>query len=349
MLRSMRKIWLIAIVAVWGLVGYFVWDFAKEENIDLLSPISKLAKNVPIPALTTREQLKAASRFQSDILNILVIGTDSSAFRRAKGQGGFNTDSLILVSINPSTNKVLLTSVPRDLWINGNKINALYTVFGEDVLVDAFEKITGQYVDGVIRADFDSFEWVIDAVGGVPVNVERTFTDTTFPNRADTNVITISFAQGPQTLTAERALVFSRSRHGDNGEGSDLMRAKRQHLVLEGLVQAINQPTSKYWPMNVETFYNAVTSVGNTYTTLSISDAKYLWDFYKDKDLYTVESFVLGDEYIYHPTEGYIAWVFIPREPGFATLHQDIINKLNNVTIPDQPPESAQPQPSPAL
>jgi len=332
----MRKYWIIILV-IWSLVGYFAWEFINKEDIkiDLISPIAKF---VP----SSRDKLKSQSVFENDILNVLVVGTDTSSSRRADGQGGFNTDSMILVSINPTTNKVLLTSVPRDLWINGNKINALYIVYGEEVLVDAFEKITGQEVDGVIRADFDSFEWVIDAVGGVPVAVERSFTDYSFPNRSDTGLVTVSFNEGTAVMDGDTALTFARSRKGTNGEGSDLMRARRQHLVLQGLVQAVNQPTNPYWPMDIEVFYNAVTSVGNIYTTLALSDARYLWDFYKDRDLYTVESFVIDDEYVYHPTEGYVAWVFIPRDPTFETLHRDIASKLENITTPDPQPQSAQ-------
>jgi LCP family protein required for cell wall assembly len=243
---------------------------------------------------------------------------------------------MILLSINPKTNKVLLTSVPRDLWVNGNKMNALYTVYGWDTLKDAFEKITGQQVDAYIKADFEDFRWVVDAFGGVPVDIQRTFTDSTFPNNSDTAVVTVTFTQGVEKMTGERALVFARSRKGDNGEGSDLMRAKRQHLILQGMLEAVKQPESMFWPMDVEKFYNAVTNF-KMETTLSLNDAYYLWDFYKDKDLYEIESFVIGDKYIYHPgmypDSEYRAWVFVAREPGFANLHRDVTAKLNKTFV----------------
>lgn len=335
------------IVAVWGFLFFVVKDFTKKEDIDIVSPIKKqIAKDVNWPGaleetfLSEREKLKANSVFENDNLNVLLLGIDTSEGRRTRGQGGFNTDTMILLTINPNTNRVLLTSVPRDLWINGNKLNALYSVYGEATLVDAFEKVTGQKVDGVIRADFDHFEWIVDSFGGIPVDVQTTFTDISFPNRTDSGAVTVTFTAGEELMSGERALTFARSRKGNNGEGSDLMRAKRQHRILESMIEAIAQPTSEFWPMDIKTFFEAVTATGKMYTTLTLDDAKYLWDFYKDKDLYTVESFVVDGEYIYHPgmypESEYHAWVFIAKEPGFTNLHSDILEKLETNTYEEE-------------
>jgi len=284
----------------------------------------------PIELITERVEKKKEPLFPETI-NILLLGTDTSINRRNKGQGGFNTDTMILISANTRTNRILLTSVPRDLWINGNKINALHVVYGEDTLLDAFEQVTGLDVQEIIRADFDQFVWLADSFGGIPVTVERSFSDYSFPNFTDTDVLTVSFTAGEEKMTGERALTFARSRKGTNGEGSDLMRAKRQHLLLEGMVEAIKQPGSIFWPMDVDNFYSVITSRG-IYTTLTLNKVRFLWDFYKDKDRYEVESFVVDGTYVYHPgmypQSDYHAWVFVPLEPGFANLHADIKAKL---------------------
>jgi hypothetical protein len=72
-------------------------------------------------------------------------------------------------------------------------------------------------------------------------------------------------------------------------------------------------------------------------TTLTLEDVKYLWDFYKDRDKYTSESFVIGGDYIYHPgmypDSEYHAWVFIPREGSFEQLHKDIEAKLEGTFV----------------
>lgn len=282
---------------------------------------------------------------EKENINVILLGID----RRSKQQTGFNTDIMILLSANPNTNRVLLTSVPRDLWVNGNKINALYTIGGWNLLKDAFEQITGQIVSGYIRCDFEDFKWIVDAFGGVPINVEKTFTDHTFPNDADTGILTVTFNQGLEKMDGQRALTFARSRKGNNGEGSDLMRAKRQHLLLQGMVQAISQPESIFWPMDMDKFYSAIIAVDKMYTTLTLEDVTYLWDFYKDREQYSVESFVVGNEYVYHPgmypQSEYHAWVFIARESGFANLHADIKAKLEG-TFTEKYVESAQSAPN---
>jgi LCP family protein required for cell wall assembly len=295
------------------------------------------------PVKSARELLKEKSVFGNHpVLNVLLIGTDTSLARRQRGQFGFNTDSLVLVSVNPEKNTVLLTSVPRDLWINGNKINALYALYGWESLRTAFEQITGQKIDGYIVTDFDGFTWIVDSFGGTTVEIKNTFTDVSFPNPQDSGVIPVSFTTGEERMTGERALIYARSRKGNNGEGSDLMRAKRQHLILQGMIGAIGQPASLFQPMNLPKFYEAVTQ--HMETSLSLDDVYYLWDFYKDRDKYKVESFVIGDDYLYYPgmypESPYRAWVFLPRDNSFSKLQADISAKIDGTFISSAPAEA---------
>ncbi|NMB70293.1 LCP family protein [candidate division WWE3 bacterium] len=334
----MRKSVLIGIfvlAGVFGIAAYvtsnksLVPDIVKkttpEAKKKVINPFGKLIEELEPVGEEPKSPLA-----KKDILNIILIGID----RRNKSQTGFNTDTLVLVSINPKTDKVLLTSIPRDLWINGDKINALFSVYGPETLMDAFAKISGQQVDGYVMCDFSDFKWLVDSFGGVPVNIERTFTDYNFPNDSDTAVETITFTQGPEIMNGNRALTFARSRKGDNGEGSDLMRAKRQQTILKGFLEAVKQPTSKFWPFDITAFYNAVTAVDKMKTTLTLEDSIYLWDFYKDKDKYKIESFVLDDNYIYHPglypDSEYHAWVYIPKDSAWTQLHTDVQNKLES-------------------
>jgi polyisoprenyl-teichoic acid--peptidoglycan teichoic acid transferase len=316
---------LFALGIIFAVVSFYLHSqFENGTAQKLISGISPSTKSEV-------ELRKEKSIFSGKkVLNILLIGGDTSAERRTEGQLGLNTDVLIMISINPETNKVLLTSVPRYLWINGNKINSLYTIYGYDTLKDAYEKITGQPVDAFIQADFDSFRWIVDAFGGVPVQVQNSFTDEQFPKDDDSGAQTISFTTGPETMDGARALIFARSRHGDNGEGSDLKRAARQHLILQAMVKALSQPGSTFWPMDLPKFFTTVNQ--HMQTSLTLDDVYYLWDFYKDRDKYSVESFVVGSDYLYYPgmypDSPYRAWVFIPIGDSYDKLHADIKTKL---------------------
>jgi len=321
-----RLILQLAIVSGAIISGILLGTRGKEKETG--------AEKIKISEISETENLevtKTPTIFENkEILNILLLGID----RRSKSATTYNTDTMILLSVNKESNVVLLTSVPRDLWINGNKINALYSIQGEKVLVDAFEKITGLAIDGYISCDFEDFRWIVDSFGGVPVDIERTFADPTFPNNSDTGILRVTFEKGTEKMAGDRALTFARSRKGNNGEGSDLMRAKRQHKILIGMVNAISQPGSIFWPMDLPKFYEAVTQ--RMHTTLSLVDITYLWDFYKDRGDYEIISFVVDDKYVYHPglypQSTYKAWVFIPREASFETLHNDIQKMLSPET-----------------
>lgn len=330
---SKRAILLIVsiVTLAGGLIGFFLWP----KNNEIVSPIAK--EDLTTSPSEEVAKTKYNSIFNNqEIINILLIGID----RRNKIESTFNTDTMILVSANTKTNKLLFISVPRDLWINGNKINALYSVNGAESLLSAFSQITGMEVKSYIRADFEDFRWLIDEIGGIDVDVQTTFTDNEFPNSSDTGITSVTYTQGKERMNGERALTFARTRKGNNGEGSDLKRAARQHLILQGIANSISNPESKFWPMNVEKAYNAITS--KMLTTLTLDDAKFLWDFYKDRDKYSVESFIVDDVYIYHPgmypqTE-YRAWVFVPRDPTWSQLHSVIQQKLNGTFVEEASP-----------
>jgi anionic cell wall polymer biosynthesis LytR-Cps2A-Psr (LCP) family protein len=169
--------------------------------------------------------------------------------------------------------------------------------------------------------------------------VKTSFSDYTFPNLQDSDVVTVSFTQGTEKMDGERALTYARSRKGNNGEGSDLMRAKRQHLILQGMVNAISQPESLFWPMDIPTFYTMVTQ--HMETSLTLDDVYYLWDFYKDRDKYSIESFVVDSDYVYHPgmypQSEYHAWVFLPIGNSFSKLQSDITAKLDGTFVSSAP------------
>ena len=174
-----------------------------------------------------------------DRVNILLSGIGGSGH-----DGALLTDTIMLVSIRLSTQEINLISIPRDLYIkipgNGwqriNHANAYgelnnYPGDGSALLAKTVEKTFGVPIDYWLRIDFTGFKQLIDDLGGIDVYVDHNFTDNQYPT-LDFGVQTISFQQGYQHLNSERALEFARSRHGDNGEGSDFARSKRQQKIL---------------------------------------------------------------------------------------------------------------------
>ena len=164
--------------------------------------------------------------------NILIVGVDT----RDK-EALLNTDTLILASYNYETKDIVMISTPRDFMaeINDsnrfNKINSVY-LYAENktkgsgmmALRKTIEEVTGTEIQYHAMVDFKAFEKIIDAVGGVDINVENSFTDYDYP---DGYSKTISFKAGPQTMDGKTALEYARSRKSnDNNEGGDYARAK---------------------------------------------------------------------------------------------------------------------------
>jgi polyisoprenyl-teichoic acid--peptidoglycan teichoic acid transferase len=200
-----------------------------------------------------------------DRVNVLFLGVGGGTH-----DGPLLTDTIIYASIDPKLQKTTLISIPRDLWMpdlesTSKKINGAYA-YGEGKQKDgglllmkkAVEKILGQPVDYVLRIDFNGFTKAIDEVGGIDVNVERSFEDLEYPisgketddcgfvgdefeKRATDSAVFeafpcryehISFNQGVEHMDGDTALKFVRSRHAVGAEGTDFARAKRQEIVI---------------------------------------------------------------------------------------------------------------------
>ena len=318
-----------ALLVSLGTIGWVIFrsnqellENEKAENA-VLSPFSKIASE------------KLEPKRLADIypmgkpINIMLLGID----RRSKAEYSYRTDIMIMLSIDVETNNAVLVSLPRDLWHSGNKLNALYIVNGWEALQKATKEATGLRPDKYVLTDFEDFSWIVDAMGGVPVHVDRTFADSNYPVDATLEYQTVSFIQGEELLNGERALIYSRSRKGTNGEGSDWARMRRQHKILVGMLDAISQPSSLFNPMVVEKAFNMVTQ-GRMDTNLILTDAKYLWDFYKDRDKYTIHSLFLDYEYLYSPPpENYGgAWTIVPIDGSYQVFQQKVQSRLMGIT-----------------
>ncbi len=180
-------------------------------------------------------------------INILLLGMGGD------GHDGANlTDTMMVASIDPVKNKVAMLSIPRDLLVplpghGWQKVNAA-NAFGEiesrgngaDFSRTTLEGLLGISIPYYIRADFAGFKSVVDSVDGVDVYIDRSFTDYTYPTTSASGtdnfgVQVISFKKGWTHLSGSDALRYTRSRHGNNGEGSDFARAARQQKVLSAL------------------------------------------------------------------------------------------------------------------
>lgn len=170
-----------------------------------------------------------------DRLNVLVLGID----RRAEDPTTLNTDTLIVLSLDPVGNTAAMLSIPRDTLVTipgrgRDKVNAAYAYGGEDGGADLARRTVEDLLDIPIHSyaliDFDAFTQIVDAFGGVLVDVRRPLRDEEYPT-ANFGIERVQFAAGPQVLNGANALRYARSRHDSN----DFSRARRQQDVIAAL------------------------------------------------------------------------------------------------------------------
>ena len=171
-----------------------------------------------------------------NVINILLVGLDS---KDALKNGG-RSDSMILVSLNKKTEKISMCSFFRDSWCYMNlagkdsyaKINSSYLYGGPDALIDTIEKNFKIDIDHFVAVDFSSFRGIIDALGGITVEVQEY--EANYINRTNPD---FHIEAGPAVkLTGKQALVFARIRKSDYD--SDVSRTRRQRQVITSLIQS---------------------------------------------------------------------------------------------------------------
>jgi LCP family protein required for cell wall assembly len=181
----------------------------------------------PAPVWTGKERL-----------NVLILGIDSRDADRTTQ----NTDTMMVVSLDPVNRTAAMLSVPRDIYVNKpgtfqGKINGAFAFGGPDLARRLTSDLLGIKIHSYGLVNFEAFNRIVDGVGGVIVDVKRPLRDESYPT-ADYGVERVSITAGPQLMFGDTALKYARSRHDSN----DYSRAKRQQDVLSALRVKLSQP-----------------------------------------------------------------------------------------------------------
>jgi len=212
---------------------------------------------------------------KEDRINILVIGVGGSAH---PGGGKDLADSILLLSLKPSTRQASVISIPRDLWVPiGNhgthRLNAAHAMGndsgypgkGPGLLCDTVSRVFKLPIHAFVRIDFAAFEKLIDELGGIDLYVERGFYDYLFQD---------GFTRGGQHLNGRRALAYARYRYVLGPEGDNFARELRQQQVIA----AIRTRLAKHNTGDILHLVNAATSLSDyTETNLTTSQIVSLY------------------------------------------------------------------------
>lgn len=264
--RKKRSAWKIGLLVL-GMVlliggsvfGYFVFK-ANETAENARDELARGDKS---------ERRNDTVDLTKDHFSVLLAGVDGG---ESLEEG--RTDSLMVATFNKKSRQVTLVSIPRDSYVDimssdgefKDKINHAYAYGGIDTTIATIENLFDIPIDYYATINFDGIEDLVDAVGGVEVDV-------TIPisGRATGNV---ELQPGVQTLNGKEALAYARMRK-DDPEG-DVGRAKRQQQVLEAI---INEATTINSFTKLNRIMNAVGN--NIRTNMSLSEASQLQPYTK--------------------------------------------------------------------
>ena len=168
-----------------------------------------------------------------NVINVLLVGAD-----RSTNSG--NTDVMMLVSLNKKTKQLKLVSFLRDSYLyidssNGSycsKLNSAFSMGGPDCLLQTIENNYKIEIDNYVMVNFESFIEIIDAMGGITVDVQKYEADYNFKK------FKIELPYGEDvTLNGKQALCFCRIR-GCDADG-DVSRTRRQRQVIESIINRV--------------------------------------------------------------------------------------------------------------
>lgn len=252
-----------AAALLWRTYDTVTTIFAPSPDLGLASPnpseplpsalptLPPTPQETPAPTPVPTPTPDWASRGR---LNLLLVGADAGP-----GRWSLRSDTMILLSVDVASGRAAMFGLPRNLinvplppqwahlWPCGcypDLLNSLYVFasaypgsfgggpdVGFKVLETTVAYFTGVPIDGTAVVTLNGFVALVDALGGLEINIPNTLFDANYPDESGQRNITVSFAPGWQHLSGHFALAYARSRHQD----SDYGRMARQQLVLRAL------------------------------------------------------------------------------------------------------------------
>ena len=265
---------------------------------------------VPSPTPIPLDQAMLGRRF-----TVLVVGADSNSARQARGED-VNTDALMVVSVSADKARIAMMSLPRDTVdipmpdgsIYHGKVNGIAQKLGIEALRGAMATLIGQPIDRYIRVDMDDFAWMVDAVGGIDVEVETRISD---------SQVHLFLEPGPAHLDGAQALAFSRTR-----ADSDYRRGGRQQQVLVALAR-------KWLDPGLAGLMASVRLLGSLQTDITLEELPTLLEIGRRSASAEVSGIVLQPPrfslFVGYEPNSTRGWVMIPDVPEIRAYASSVV------------------------
>ncbi|WP_029137624.1 LCP family protein [Nakamurella lactea] len=266
------------------------WNLTKTADADIAgnsgngSYVQPTDTHISTPSTKSKDPTAAAAPVTLyEPENILLLGSDTRAGANANSgnsdgtQNTAQSDTIMIAHLSADRQNVTVLSIPRDLHVTAPhckiwnsetgklsdeeqpvndttqwKITNAYSVGGPACSVKAVQQLTGLRIDRVIGIDFDGFKSMVDALGGVTVNVCKPI--------VDAELQTVVPTAGVQTIRGDQALNLVRARKVIGDSTGDYGRIRRQQVVLSAMLRQLTSAGTLLRPGKLNDFLKAFTS-----------------------------------------------------------------------------------------
>lgn len=274
---------LVISVATVSYIGYRTYAAASK--------VASTSNPIKLVASFTRTNLESTD----GVTNLLIAGNSADD---AGHSGAALTDSIMIISINQTTKKAVIISVPRDLWVNipgygYAKINAAYPYGGTSLLKTVIETNLGIHCNYSMLVNYTALKDAVDAVGGIDVTIASSDARGLYDPSVDytTGEALVNLTNGTHHLSGQQALNLARARgdsYGSYGYAqSDFTRTQYQQQILLALYKKAKTAGVIANPIAAG---KIISSLGSNVTTdLSIGQMETLYNDYKKTSVSTTQ------------------------------------------------------------
>ncbi|MFL5959804.1 MAG: LCP family protein [Gaiellaceae bacterium] len=291
--RPRRRLWLgwtwrrWTLVAILGAILFFVvWGAAGYLSVS--SGVSDA--NARLPKGVRQVLTPDSGLLFSSPTTILLLGTDHATGRGSTGRStDQHSDSITLLHTAPGRHRLYYLSIPRDLRANVpgygfEKINTAMQFGGPKLAIRTVNALVGSAlpINHVVIVDFNQFEKLIDAVGGITVNVPENILSNRFDCPYPTQQRCLQwkgwrFHKGPTHLSGHEALIFSRVRENQlDSSWTDFDRQHDQQLVVQATLSKLSSPSLFFsLPFEGSSLLEPIATDLSTWKLLQLSWVKF--------------------------------------------------------------------------
>ncbi|MEG1892588.1 MAG: LCP family protein [Bacilli bacterium] len=248
----------------------YITTFKGEVEFEKIAEETEVAYKYS-EEIKNQDDLEVSDKDFSEPLTFLIMGVDSEV-NGLNANAGFNGDTLMLVTFNPKNLDVTMVGIPRDTYVpiacNHNKYNKINSAaaYGSNCVINTVGQFLDVNIDYYVKINFKGVVDLVNAVGGVEVDVEVPNNIGSDPKKMceqnsdrQFGSKTICITPGLQTLNGEEALAYARSRH--SYIGGDLDRVRHQQQIVEAVGKKIVRFDS------VSKFQDILSAISNNIST----------------------------------------------------------------------------------